>query len=111
MAPLWSLERDGELWCATQRAARVVRYLSEDPCCSFEASAQAMPYRGLRGRALAEIKEDAAAQLLGDLIDRYLGTGDSAFAAWLLSRADHEVAIRSAPQQVPRWDFSERMGT
>jgi nitroimidazol reductase NimA-like FMN-containing flavoprotein (pyridoxamine 5'-phosphate oxidase superfamily) len=108
---LWFVERDGDLWCATQGTARVVRYLRADERCSFEVSTQTMPYRGVRGRANAAIEEEGAAEVLRDLIDRYLGTQDSAFAAWLLSRADEEVAIRVRPQQLSRWDFSSRMST
>ncbi len=106
---LWFLERDGDLWCATQRAARVVGYLRADARCSFEVSTQTMPYRGIRGRANAVIEEAGADEVLGDLIDRYLGTRGSDFATWLLSRADDEVAIRIRPQQLSRWDFSSRM--
>jgi len=106
---LWFLERDGALWCATQRSARVVSYLHGNPSCSFEVSTQAMPYRGIRGRAIGQVADDGAAALLGDLIDRYLGSRESDFAAWLLSRADNEVTIRLAPRQVSRWDFSGRM--
>lgn len=106
---LWYIERDGELWCATQRTARVVDYLRGDSRCSFEVSTQNMPYRGIRGRATAAIEEEDAAHLLGGLIDRYLGSRDSSFAAWLLSRADEEVAIRLKLESLSRWDFSSRM--
>ena len=109
LVSLWYIERDNELWCATQRTALVVDYLREDPRCSFEIATQNMPYRGIRGRATAQIEEHDAAQVLGNLIDRYLGSRDSSFAAWLLSRADEEVAIRLSPQQLTRWDFSNRM--
>ena len=105
----WYLYRDGALWCATQRSASIIRHLRADSRCSFEVATNGAPYRGVRGQARAHVVAEAGARILRDLIDRYLGGAESEFAAWLLSRTDHEVAIRLDPVRLRAWDFTRRM--
>lgn len=109
VASHWYLYRDGALWCATQADAAVVRYLRAEPRCGFEIATNGLPYRGVRGQARARIVPEAGAGVLGALIDRYLGSEQSAFAAWLLSRTATEVAIRLDPIRLRSWDYSRRM--
>jgi len=107
---LWFTWRDGAVWCATSPRARVVERLAREPRCGFEVAPDAPPYRGVRGRGRAELVPERGAEVLLELVDRYLGTRDSSFALWLLARAEHEMAIRIAPERVTTWDFAERMG-
>ncbi len=106
---LWFLPRDGALWCATQRDARVVSFLSGDPRCAFEVAADTAPYRGVRGQGRASLDTARGPEVLRGLVDRYLGTEHSPFARWLLSRSENEVAIRIEPERLRSWDFTERM--
>jgi len=50
---LWFEYRDGALWCATQRTARVATQLARDERCGFEVAPCEPPYRGVRGQGLA----------------------------------------------------------
>lgn len=106
---LWFRYRDGRLYCATQRSARVVSYLQTDPRCGFEIAADAPPYCGLRGRAVARIDDRIGLEVLEQLLERYLGGTDNALARNLLAKADNEVAILLEPVKVFTWDFSDRM--
>ena len=106
---LWFLYAEGEFWCATQKSASVVKLLEASPECGFEVAPQEMPYRGVRGQAVASIRPAEGAKVLLQLIDRYLGERDSGFARWLQRRADNEVAIRVTPHYLSSWDFSQRM--
>jgi hypothetical protein len=106
---LWYLYEEGAIWCATQRTARIIARLEREPRCGFEIAADSSPYRGVRGRARATIDVHRGAILLPRLINRYLGGTDSQLAAWLLARAEHEVAIRLDHLRVSTWDFTERM--
>ncbi len=106
---LWFLYEDRCLWCATQAGARVVARLRGDGRCGFEVAADVPPYRGVRGRAVATIDPPRGAELLPRLIARYLGSGDSPLARWLVARAATEVAIRLDPLRVTSWDFTRRM--
>ena len=110
MATLWYLPLDGRLWCATPRAARVAVRLEADPRCAFEVAEDTIPYRGVRGRAVAELYPERGEAILRSLIDRYLDGAGSPLARWLLARTEREVAIALDPVSLSTWDFSARMG-
>ena len=107
----WYLYRDGAFWCATRATAAVVRHLRADPRCSFEIATNGLPYRGVRGQARAHLVPEAGTTILRDLIHRYLGSEQSDFAQWLLSRAADETAIRLEPVRLHSWDFTRRMAS
>lgn len=106
---LWYLYQDGVLMCATQKSARVVEYLEENPRCGFEIAEDRMPYCGIRGQARASIDDKVGGEILEALLNRYLGGVDNPLAEDLLSKKDKEVAIILKPLQVFTWDFSDRM--
>jgi hypothetical protein len=106
---LWFVYREGALWCASRPRAHVVRHLERDPRCGFEVARDAPPYRGVRGQGRARVMRGEGGRLLADLLERYLGTTDSAFARRLLAGAADEVAIRIAPARLVSWDYAERM--
>lgn len=106
---LWYLWRDDAIWCATASGARVVALLRDEPRCGFEVARDAPPYRGVRGQGRAELLAEMGGPILEALVDRYLGTRESRFARWLLSRRDDEMAIRISPTRVSSWDFARRM--
>lgn len=106
---LWYVLIDGVLWCATQDTARVVRYLRREPRCGFEVASEQPPYRGVRGQGRATVSPERGEEILGILLDRYLGGKGSSLARRLLARADREVAIGVTPTRVHTWDYTERM--
>ena len=106
---LWFEYRDGLLWCATPADAWLVKQLAAHDRCAFEVAGDRMPYRGVRGQGRVTLDATQGGVALGRLIDRYLGSRDSDFAQWLLSRADEEVAILIEPAWLTAWDFSSRM--
>lgn len=106
---LWFEYRDGSLWCASHESSAIVRYLREDPRCAIEVAPNDPPYHGVRGHARAELAREGAAALLERLIARYLGGRDPGLAAWLMSRADQEYAIRLRPAWLSAWDYRGRM--
>lgn len=110
MASLWFVPIEGKLFCATQRSARVVSLLSQDPRCAFELSVEAPPYRGVRGQGAATVHPARGEEILHRLIDRYLGDERIPPAPLLLARVEHEVAIAIEPQSLVSWDYSHRMG-
>ena len=110
LASLWFVPMDGKLWCATQRAARVVSLLTRDPRCAFEVSVETPPYRGVRGPGVATLHDDRGEEILHTLIDRYLGDSNSKLASLLLARVEHETAVAIEPKALVSWDYQERMG-
>jgi len=109
LASLWFAAIDGQLWCATQRSARIVSLLERDPRCAFEVSVETPPYRGVRGRGMARIDSARGEEILRLLIERYLRDVNTPPAPLLLSRVETEVAIAIKPQSITSWDYSERM--
>ena len=106
---LWFKHQNGRLFCATQKSARVVSYLQNDPRCAFEISADLPPYCGVRGQAIASIDESIGVEILEQLLVRYLGGMDSSLARILIAKSDDEVAVILKPIKVYTWDFSSRM--
>jgi hypothetical protein len=106
---LWFKHREGVLLCATQKTARVVSYLKNDPRCAYEIASDLPPYCGVRGQAIARIDEKIGAEILEGLLVRYLGSTDNALGKNLLTKSDQEVAIILKPINVYTWDFSGRM--
>lgn len=106
---LWFKHQNGRLFCATQKTARVVAYLKNDPRCAFEIAADLPPYCGVRGQAVAHIDEGIGPKVLEQLLLRYLSGLDSALARSLIAKSANEVAIILKPVKIHTWDFSSRM--
>ncbi len=106
---LWFMHQNGRLFCATQKSARVVSYLKNNPRCAFEIAADLPPYCGVRGQATANIDEKIGVGILEQLLVRYLGGTDNALGRNLLAKSDNEVAIILEPVKIYTWDFSSRM--
>ena len=106
---LWFKHQNGKLYCATQKSARLVAYLQNDPRCAFEIAADLPPYCGVRGQAIARVDESIGPNVLEQLLVRYLGGVDSALAQSLIAKSENEVAIILKPVKIFTWDFSSRM--
>ena len=106
---LWYLYQDGCIWGATHESAKVSKLLAQNSKCAFEIAPNEMPYRGVRGQGQASLLSEEATDVLPRLIDRFLGDDNQSLASWLLSRIDHEFAIKIEPQWMTSWDFSQRM--
>ena len=106
---LWFMHQNGRLFCATQKSARVVSYLQNDPRCAFEIAADLPPYCGVRGQAIATIDRKKGVEILEQLLVRYLGCVENTLGRNLLAKSDDEVAIILEPVKIYTWDFSTRM--
>ena len=108
---LWFVRHGDELVCATQRSSSLVRALEHDLRCAFEVAGEEPPYRGVRGRARVTIEPDEGLATLAELVARYLGGTDGAFARRLLGRTAPEVVLRLDPTEISSWDYTGRMTT
>jgi nitroimidazol reductase NimA-like FMN-containing flavoprotein (pyridoxamine 5'-phosphate oxidase superfamily) len=106
---VWFLADAGCLWCATNRNARLIRYLEREPRCGFEIAADAPPYRGVRGQGRASLHPEQGEAILRRLLERYAIDPASGLARMLIAKAEQEVAIRITPERLTSWDFSRRM--
>ncbi len=106
---LWFMRAGEELLCATQASSPIVAAVAHDDRCAFEVAGCEPPYRGVRGRATVTVEDDVELRTLRQLVVRYLGSADDAFAAWLLGRTAPEVVLRLDPVELSSWDYTTRM--
>lgn len=108
---LWFIWEGGRFLCATGAGTALAQALGGNDRCGFEVAADAPPYRGLRGQALATLVEDGKRAHLRRLLCRYLGDDQGSLARWLLTRPGEELTIALQPQRMMSWDYSDRMAT
>ena len=106
---LWYTIKDGKIYCATQKDAKIVKHLQNNPRCAFEISADSPPYYGWRGRGTVKLKKENADEILLILIKKYLKDPDSSLAKLLLKKRSNEISIEITPEKIYSWDYSKRM--
>ena len=106
---LWYVCKDGKIYCATQKTAKIVLYLQKNPVCGFEIAADKPPYKGIRGEGTVQILNEKGAHTLDLLIDKYLGEKESTLSKFLKNNSKDEVAIEIIPQKILHYDYSKRM--
>lgn len=106
---LWFVRDGNTIVCATQASSPLVAALEGEGRCAFEVAGCSPPYRGVRGRARVAVERDVDLEVLRTLVERYLGSTDSGFAAWLLGRPSPEVVLRLSPVELSSWDYRKRM--
>lgn len=110
IVPLWFSYREDCLWSCSPRSSTLAKSLADHPEVAFDISTNEIPYKGVRGRALAHCLAPNGTVELEELVERYLTDSDNQLARWLLSRADNELLIRWDITWLTSWDFSRRMG-
>ncbi len=106
---IWYIYRDGLIYCATKRSAKIITHLESSAKCAYEIASDTPPYCGVRGQAIARIDHDLGPAILNELIDRYLGGKNNELAKLLIKNQAEESAIIIKPVNVFSWDFSKRM--
>ena len=106
---LWYMYKDGKIYCATQKNAKVVSYIKQNNRCAFEITTGHFPYKGIRGHGKVTLREDIAIEILNSLIDRFIGNKESYLSRYLLKRKHDEVALEITPKKLFPWDYSKRM--
>jgi nitroimidazol reductase NimA-like FMN-containing flavoprotein (pyridoxamine 5'-phosphate oxidase superfamily) len=106
---LWFVFMNNKLYCATQRTAKVIEFLSQNPRCGFEVASDQPPYRGVRGKGRVKLSEEMGPKVLRTLMERYHIRKDSTLGKFLLSNLNNEIAIEIEPISIFRWDYSDRM--
>ncbi len=106
---LWFLYKDNKIFCATQKSAKIVEYLSKNERCGFEVASDNPPYKGVRGYGNATLDEENGKEVLDLIIKKYLKDTNSSLAKFLKSRNENEIAIEIEPQNMFSYDYSNRM--
>ena len=92
---LWYVYINQKIYCATQKSAKIVSYLENNPVCGFEIAADKPPYKGVRGEGTAKIIDENGSETLEILIDKYLGKKESILSKFL--RDIHHLPIITHP--------------
>jgi len=106
---LWYVCKDGKIYCAAQKTAKIVSYLQKNPACGFEIAADKPPYKGIRGEGTVRILNETGAYVLDLLMEKYLGEKESTLSKLLRNNSKTEVAIEITPQKIFHYDYSKRM--
>ena len=106
---LWYVYINEKIYCATQKSAKIVSYLQNNPICGFEIATDKPPYRGVRGEGTVKILDNNGFETLKILIDKYLGEKESTLSRFLRDNSKTEVSIEITPQKVFYYDYSKRM--
>ena len=106
---LWYVCKDGKIYCATQKTAKIVSYLKKNPLCGFEIAADKPPYKGVRGEGNVQILNETGPYVLDLLMEKYLGEKESTLSKFLRDNSKTEVAIEITPQKIFHYDYSKRM--
>jgi len=105
---LWFEQIDGKIYCATQKSAKIVSHLKNNPVCGFEIAADKPPYKGIRGEGTVKITNNGNT-ILDILIKKYLGEKESTLSKYLKTNSNTEVAIEITPHKISNYDYSKRM--
>ena len=106
---LWYICKDGKIYCATQKTAKIVSHLKKNPVCGFEIAADKPPYKGIRGNGTVRILNETGPYVLDLLMDKYLGEKESTLSKLLRNNSKTEVSIEITPQKIFHYDYSKRM--
>lgn len=106
---VWFTYLEGKLFCASHKSSHLVALLRSGARVGFEVAPNSPPYYGVRGQGDAVLADEGGAQMLEQLLDRYLGGQDSPLAKWLLSRSEDEILITITPRRWFSWDYRQRM--
>lgn len=106
---LWFVQINEKIYCATQKSAKIIQYLKNNPLCGFEIAADKPPYKGVRGNGSAKILDDMGKDVLKILMKKYLGEKESSLSKFLKSNSHNEVALEITPKNLFYYDYSARM--
>ena len=106
---VWFVYLEGKLFCASHRSSQLVALLGASARVGFEVAPNNPPYFGVRGQGDAVLASQGGAEMLEQLLGRYLGGHDSPLAQWLLSRSEDEMLITITPRRWFSWDYRQRM--
>jgi len=106
---LWYTMIDGKIYCATQKKAKIITHIKNNPEIGFEIASDSPPYRGMRGHGKAKIIDNMGKNILDILIDKYLGNKISTLSEFLRNNSENEVAIEISPNKLFTYDYSKRM--
>jgi len=106
---LWHIVVGEKIYCATQKKAKIITHIQNNPIVGFEIASDNPPYRGIRGHGQVKVVEHLGKDILNILIEKYLGKKISTLSEFLRNNSDNEVAVEITPEKIFTYDYSKRM--
>lgn len=106
---LWYIYEDGKIFCASGKSSKIISYLQENSRIGFEVAADSPPYCGIRGYGTAELSNDHKYTMIKRLYSKYFNNTDSELYSFLTDPNRDEMVITIAPEQIYKWNFTNRM--
>jgi len=114
--PVWFYydEDSGKIYVGTQKTTKKVQNIRENPeKIYFSIDDESFPYKGVKGRALANISEDISKnmKIMEKINLKYLGTLEHPLAKMLMENTQkgNEIVIELTPIYFSAWDFGKSM--
>lgn len=108
---LWYFVDNEKIYCATKKDSKIVKYLKNNPKCSFEIASDNMPYRGIRGYGICQINNENGTLVLDKLMNKYLNENQNKLKQYLIHDNYREIALEIIPYYVSNYDYTKRMST
>jgi general stress protein 26 len=111
--PVWFYhdKNTNELYVVTNKMGKKVQNLRSKPTVYFSIDDENFPYKGVKGKGIATILEDADRIVpIAEKINlKYLGTLDHPIAKMIMENARNgtEVALKIDPKFFSTWDFAK----
>jgi len=107
---LWCIYLNDKLYTATHKKTRKVENFRFNNKVSFSIDLETPPFKGVRGRGVAKLIDDAnlSAKILTKEIMKYIGNMEDPIAKQLLSIAHEEYVIEIKPLYFATWDESKQ---
>lgn len=106
---LWFYYTDKNIYCATNREARIVGILGNNPNVGFEIASDLPPYCGVRGSGVVSIEDDRDKIMLQKIYGKYFVNTDSKLYQYLMDAQREEVVLVIDPTKMHTWNFENRM--
>jgi PPOX class probable F420-dependent enzyme len=106
LSPVWHQWRDGGFDVVVGPNDVKLTHLRRDPRASVVVFAHDPPYAGLEARGEARLDPDGAAEAIGSMAIRYLGSEDGQAYANSLKDSGN-VLVRLEPTETRGWDFAD----
>ena len=106
---LWYTVIDDKIFCATQKKAKIISHIKNNPMVGFEIATDSPPYRGVRGHGKVKVIDGMGKEILEILINKYLGKKISTLSEFLRTNSENETAIEITPDKIITYDYSKRM--
>lgn len=102
-SPIWYIWEDGGFTLGIAAGDGKLKHMARDPRVTIVVAEDAMPYRGLEVRGLAQVTDRPYSPTIRRIARRYVGAQGEGFYA----DGEDGVVVRIEPGDMRGWDFRD----